>query len=504
MGFFSFYIATGFGLFVLAIAFRTPNWSPRQRLLLAVLLFVQALLHVVPAMITGMILVILVASRSERSLWIREGLKLALMGLPAACVAVSLTTLDMAAHGGHTNADWTHVWPGPWILAKCFLGGPAWRAWPLTILAIASPVLVFALRGSKIRPEDRALLIAGCLLLVATVVLPLDIRSWDFFSVRFLPMGVFCLVAAIPLERVAAVSRRRAIAGGLLAYAAASMLWALHYNRELDARSADALSGLQANLTRNGPRLPIVLDPHLGRPYEEREADMPYALPLWNLGQLYATSQGGLVPNVFAVNERIHHVLYNEEWDTAYPAIPDRSLTWGLELAKPENAGNTNLRGAITTFAGIYGAAFQDIILWGRPEDGDLLIHRGYVPEWRQGGLMIARFEGCPLSLTLPASVTRDDALVVEMGWYPLWDGARRFRVNTDDETRDPVVVPIAHAPCGSVWLRVGVDAAVGDSQPEIRFCEGSDAEGRLVVPSTRATPVVHCALPERVLGRSY
>jgi len=504
MGLFSFYTATGFGLFVLAIAFRVPRWSARQRLLLAGLLFVQALLHVVPALVTGMILAILVGSRSDRSRWISEGLKLALMGFPAACVALALSTLDMAEHGGHTDPDWSHAWPGPWILGKCFIGGPAWRAWPLTLVAVAAPASILALGKSRIRPEDRALLVAGGLLLIAAVALPLDLRAWDFFSVRFIPMGVCCLVAAIPLERVVAASWKRALVGALVLYAAASMLWALHYNRGLDERSADALSGLQADLSRNGPRLPIVLDPYLGRPYEDREADMPYFLPLWNLGQLYATSQGGLVPHVFAVNERIHHVLYREEWDESYPAIPDGIRSWGRKLAKPENRGDVGLRSALTTYAGIFGAAYQDIILWGRPEDGDLLINRGYVPEWRQGGLMIARFEGCPLALTLPASVARDGAVVVEMGWYPLWDGVRRYRVSTAAEVRDPIVVPLDHAPCGAVWVRVSVDTGAGREPPsDVRFCEGSDSEGRLVVPSTRATPVVRCALPESGPGRT-
>jgi hypothetical protein len=341
--------------------------------------------------------------------------------------------------------------------------------------------------------------------LIAAVALPLDLRAWDFFSVRFIPMGVCCLVAAIPLERVTAASWKRALVGALLLYATAGMLWALHYNRELDERSEDALSGLQADLPRNGPRLPIVLDPQLGRPYQDREADMPYSLPLWNLGQLYATSQGGLVPHVFAVNERIHHVVYREGWEESYPSSPARIRTGGLELEKPEYRGDVNRRSALTTYAGIFGTAYQDIILWGRPEDGDLLINRGYVPEWRQGGLVIARFEGCPLALTLPASVGREGAIVVEMGWYPLWDGARRFRVSTTTELREPVVIPLDHAPCGAVWLRVSLDAGAGREPPaDVRFCEGSDSEGRLVVPSTRATPVVHCALPVSGPGRTF
>jgi len=497
MGLFSFYIATGFGLFVLGIAFRIPRWSARQRVLLAGLLFVQALLHLVPALITGAILVILVASRSDRSRWISEGAKLALMGLPTACVGLVLSLLDMGGQGAHTNADWSHVWPGPWILAKCFIGGPAWRAWPLTGVALAAPAMVLVLGRSRIRSEDRALLVAGVLLLIAAVALPLDLRVWDFFSVRFIPMGVCCLVAAIPLERVTDASSKRAIAGAIAVYAAAGMLWAFHYNRDLDERSADALSGLRADLSRQGPRLPIVLDPYLGRPYEDREADMPYFLPLWNLGQLYATSQGGLVPHVFATNAGIHHVLYREDWEESYPAIPEEIRSWGLTLANPEHRGDGNLRSALTTYAGTFGVAYQDIILWGRPEDGDLLIHRGYVPDWRQGGLLIAHFEGCPLALTLPAAVAREGAVAVELGWYPLRDSARRYRVSAAPGRREPVVVPLGHAPCGAVWLRVRADTGAGEEPSDVVRCEGSDPQGRLIVPSTRASPVVHCALPE-------
>jgi hypothetical protein len=50
--------------------------------------------------------------------------------------------------------------------------------------------------------------------------------------------------------------------------------------------------------------------------------------------------------------------------------------------------------------------------------------------------------------------------------------------------------MPLRETPCGGLWLRVDDDA---------RRCEGADSEGRLIVASSRATPVIEC----RVLSTS-
>ena len=65
MGFFSFYTATAFGLFILAYAFRGAAQRARQSLWLGVLLWLQAFMHVVPAILTGLTVAVLLWLRAE-------------------------------------------------------------------------------------------------------------------------------------------------------------------------------------------------------------------------------------------------------------------------------------------------------------------------------------------------------------------------------------------------------------------------------------------------------
>ena len=66
MGFFSFYVATAFGLFILAYAFRSAPERARQSLWLAVLLWLQAIMHVLPAILTGLTVAALLWLYSKR------------------------------------------------------------------------------------------------------------------------------------------------------------------------------------------------------------------------------------------------------------------------------------------------------------------------------------------------------------------------------------------------------------------------------------------------------
>jgi hypothetical protein len=488
MGFFSFYVATAFGLLVLALAFRARSWGFRERALLSGLLLLQAIFHVVAAAATGWVLAVLALSRAGPRGWGREAARLAVLGAPAAAIAVALVALDLGAPVSLRPAagtDATGAWPELWTLGRCFVGGPAWRAWPLTLLAGGSLALGVTRLRRDLGADDRALLVSGAVLLAAALLLPLHVASWEFVSVRFVPAAVGVLVVALPLERLGRETGRGA-AALLAGFALASPAWAIGYHRVLEAGSADALSGLEADIVRDGPRLPVMLGPDLGRP--AGEPAIPFAVPLANLGHLYAIAQGGVVPYNFSVNPKIHHLMYVDE-QRRYPAIPPDLEAWGGHLASPEGSKDPALRAAIATRAAGYGSAYQDVILWGKPADGELLIHRGYVPDWRRGGLLLARFEGCPLSLSLPAEPALDPGAAVEIGWYPLDETARRVGLSERrPEPGDRISVPIPRAPCGAVWLRVRADAS-----GRRLACRGADDAGRLVVRSTRKTPVVRC-----------
>ena len=486
MGLFSFQAATGFGLLVLAFGFGVPRWDGRRRLLLGFLLLIQALLHVVPAIVTGGTLAILALFRADPRARLRELGRIALLGAPAAAVVAALAWVGLATLGDFNQegaTGWRSERAGFWTLAGCFVSGPAWRAWPLTLLALASPVVAFAARRAALRAEDRALLAAGGLLLGAALALPLDLRAWDFFSVRFAPMAACTLLLALPFERLSPMRLRRAAAAALVGYAFAASAWAFAHHRELAARGEAALAGLDAPLSRSGPRLPIVLDPYLGRAVNDREAVVPYAVPLLNLGQLYAVAHGGLAPHSFVVNPYLHRVVLRDGARKAYPRVPDR--LYAAELAQSRHAGDDALRSAITNYVGAHGTGYQDVILWGRPEDADRLLRLGFHADWRRGGLLIARFEGCPLELRFPPGSGLKGHHVVEIGWLPAWHVTHRYAIG--GARREPdgwTSLPVRETPCGGVWMRF---------QDGQRACEGADAQGRLRIDSTEATPVVEC-----------
>jgi len=494
MGLFSFYVATAFGLSVLAVAIAREPWSRGRRFAVAGLLFAQALMHVVPAAITGGVLLVLSAARAPRGGRGKALLRLAQVGVPAACVAVVMFAAgleDLAREANGTVTDWAPVRTPLWAVAGCFAAGPSWRAWFIPLLALSAVPMAWKLKQPR-SGTDTGLLIAGVALFALVVAAPLHLRAWDFFSVRFLPVAMCCLALAWPLERLGSRRTRGLVAAALGIWAFAAGGWAFAENRELARRASGALAGLDADLVRDGTRLPIVLDPFLGQPSLARDASLPFVVPLANLGQLYTTAQGGYAPHSFAMNWQIHPVLLRDEARRTFPPTVERTYAW--DLVKPAFAHDRELREAMTTYLGAIGTHYQDVILWGRPEDADLLIDLGYEPEFHRGGLLIARFRGCPFTVTFPAAAPPPTGTVVEVGWLPAWHVTHRYSVDKlPPDASGRRVMPLATPPCGGVWFRLA-DAG-GTSALE---CEGADAEGRVLVASTRETPEVECRVRPR------
>jgi hypothetical protein len=485
MGLFSFHIATGFGLLVCALAWSRP-WNRPLRAMLAGLLLVQALLHVVPAIVSGFAIAVLGLCRAGRGGRLREATRIALMGAPAACVALALALAGLEELARHHpgGSDASSFAPAPWwALGRCFTSGPAWRAWPPALLGTATLAAWAAVRRLPRRPEDRALLISGAVLLAAALFAPLHIPAWDFFSVRFLPVATCALVVATPLERVRTAGGRRAVAAACVAWSLAATVWAIFHHRDLAARAADALAGLEIPLDRAGPRLPIVLDPYLGRPLDDRLAPVPFAVPLLNLGQLYAVAQGGLPPYGFYVSPHIHAVVLREGARERYPKTVDRR--YAAELAVPARADDAELRRAVLAYVGGHAPGYEDVILWGRADDAERLLELGFEAIWQRGGLLLARFEGCPFTLAFPPGSDVRGHTVVEIGWHPSWHVTRRYAVGGARRgAGGRLLLPLRETPCGALWVRL---------DDEGRACEGADEEGRLLVPSTEATPLVEC-----------
>jgi hypothetical protein len=343
------------------------------------------------------------------------------------------------------------------------------------------------------RAEDRTLCVAGGAMLLAAVALPLHLPGWDFFSVRFLPLATCVLVSSLPMEWLSTSRNRRAVAIGCVCFAFAATGWAYQYNRELAANSADAMAGLEADIKRDGWRLPLVLDPYAGRPFANEDAPIPYAAPLLNLAKLYAVVQGGIPSHAFVIDSAIHGLLITPALQNRVPPSPDPRLM--SDLSNPLYADQPEVREAVMalTAAHAAGFGFQDVILYGQPEDAELMQALGFRSDWSRGGLALMHFEGCSLDLRFSASIALDTS-DVELGWLPAKDVTHRYSLSQARREADGSLTLPVRQGCGGLWLRFADDEHV---------CEGADAEGRLLIGPRRESRSIECrVVPEALAAR--
>jgi hypothetical protein len=255
----------------------------------------------------------------------------------------------------------------------------------------------------------------------------------------------------------------------------------------------DALSGLQSPIKRSGPRMIVPMDPYAGlAPGDDTaSAEIPYYAPLFNLGALYAVEQGGIPSYTFVTNPKLHSFVFSAKGRARYPELYDPA-----DLRNPMVAADPAARAALLTFLAVVGAPFEDVVIHGRPEDGDVLADRGYVTDFRRGGLFIGRFEGCPVTIEVRSPSPRTATLYVESGSDPLPQAWNRQVVAP--ETSPPaepgegvVEVKPALALCGPAWLRVtlDLDGSHGPSKGD-RFCEGADPKGRVHLAPKRGQTI--------------
>jgi hypothetical protein len=294
-------------------------------------------------------------------------------------------------------------------------------------------------------------------------------------------------VSLLAVERVRKRALKAALLGAVALYSAMAIGWSLQHHRTLAAQAADALAGLDQPIRRVGPRLPIVLEPLAGRATLV-DGPFPFTEPLRNVGQLYATEQGGVVPYTFTLAPQIHELVSRPN---AMPPVPDRSF-WKAFLPG-SGAHEAELR-AIVAHLAAHGAAFQDVIVVAHPWVLDAFAARGYEVDWRRGDAMIARFRGCPLKLVvrgaradgLAEGGTPGVLLTAEYGWPPLLEPV--WATNVPVDASGDVIIELPRPPCGGVWVRVTEGA---------RVCRGADSEGRLGLRDPGARVVV-CALTAR------
>jgi hypothetical protein len=327
MGFFSFYLSTAFGFFIIALAIFWPSWPWHRRVVLAAGLLVQGMLHSVPAMLTASVVAAVGLSRARGKARLRELGSLALMGTPLVLLSLAGTTVP------GPDADYwiPSLAERAGLAVRAFVSGPAWRSGTIIVVALGSAAMAFAGRRWRQDPTQGALLVMGTALAAAAVFAPVHLPSWQFFSMRFSPLAVVLLALLLPLERISSVRLRGAIAISLFVYAAASNAWAIGYGRRLRAASADLLSGLEAPIRRTGFRLPLIIEPRAGEPQDKSARTIPYATANWNMGSIFALVQGRLPVYTFAESEGIHQVLWRPANEIGpLPPHPERGFEWWL------------------------------------------------------------------------------------------------------------------------------------------------------------------------------
>ncbi len=368
MGFFPFTVGSALGLLVLALAVAWREPARLRPVVLAFLLFLQAICHVFTAALTGLVLAALLVARTPGG-WrarAREGLRVALIGAPAAGILL-VAVLDRGSQVSTPFAHETLVQPLLMSLAelpRLVAPGPWWRGL-LLLLVVGVAVVLGALRlGRKeANATDATFLVAGVTLLAAGALTPLHVPGWQFFSPRFLLLGVFLCLATIPVERLGRPELVVGLAAASLSFSAVWLVASAALHRRLAAACDDAIQGLSAPVVRHSLWLPIELAPQGGLPFDPVASEVPWLMPLRHMPMLYALVEGGLTPYSVAVNAATSPFVIRETGPKA-PPIPAVETYAPLVESTRFDADPVFRRGVVDQLA-TYGMFYEGVLVTG-------------------------------------------------------------------------------------------------------------------------------------------
>lgn len=101
----------------------------------------------------------------------------------------------------------------------------------------------------------------------------------------------------------------------------------------------------------------------------------------------------------------------------------------------------------------------------------------------------VGRFVGCPLRVHFPKDGAPAGDVALAVGWYPAWHATHRYDLRGARPAPDGGLELRVRQNYGAIWL--GFEGAG-------LACDGADAEGRLLVASTRQSPEVACLAQPR------
>jgi hypothetical protein len=491
MGFFPFTVGSGVGLLVLAlgVAWREPTGL--KRFVLGFLLLLQAVCHVFTAVLTGIVLAALFLSRAPRGQRWREAVNVSLMGLPAAGIllasALARQELSQPKFAQQFLVLPLRITIGS--LPRIIAPGPWWRALAAVALLAAS----FIVGGRRVRKRemaatDQALFFSGLAFVLAGVLCPMNIPGWQFFSPRFVPLGVLLCLVTLPFETLKRPVVARALAAGSFLFSATWLVASSPFHRRLAAACDDAIAGLSAPVRRRAIWLPIAMDSEGKLPVEPTASEVPFLMPLTHMPMLYALVEGGLTPYQFGMTSATYPFTLREGGPPLPPLPPNDEFDPIIESHAFDE--DTGLRHRVENALATYGMFYEGVLVMGaRPDDHALFQARGFVDEWTQGSVFIGHFVPCLLDVIIPLS---GDAPLLDLGVGPQTILGDQMLPSTleGDGTRH---VRFQHSPCGEVWVRPHWDKKKADGTVARSFCKNAGRAGDIAATLTRSFAKVTC-----------
>lgn len=482
MGFLHYVPSLGLGFVTLGVGLHSARWSPRRELAVLALLLLTTLCHPFGAQVAALGLITFRLANLQRGRVIRE-----LGALALGCVPIGAVTLiandalsDQGPQGaplGLTAAERLES------LTRWFLSGPLIRSAPAIALGAVGLTAAFATALDALRrrgPWDtRALALAGPITLGAagTALVPMHAANWEYMQPRFVPLLVLSAAALVPLERL--VGRARAASLALLTvYAASSNLWVADAHARIIARDAALYRALGATHPAPGRTLlPIIATPEILKRYQaDRSRPIPNASFLFNVGQLFAVDREAVAPYSFTLLPRVHLAISK---NVLLTRVPRRDYG---ELFTPA-ADPVRTEREVARLAS-YGTMFDDVLFYGPEKDAARMLAHGYVSEYRDEGLFIGHFVGCPGRVELRGP--SDARGVVHVSWV----GADRVVESIPFEAQLPRSVTVERGSC------LGLTAIVAASnEAGTLTCAGGDADGLVAAPDA-SSPVVCSLVP--------